>query len=548
VAVVGAGPAGIVIALELARGGLDVVVLESGSTRFDPTAQRLADAAELDPQVHAPMSMATRRQIGGTSVIWGGRCVPYDPIDFEAREIAPEARWPVNYDELTPFFQRACDWFVCGRAAFDGHQLTHLPASLVPGLPDEDVHTSTFERWSLPTNFGREYGAQLRRSPRVRLVCALTCTRIASGSDAHRIEHLEARALDGRRVRVQARRYVLAAGGLETTRLLLASPGRHGRALGDHSGQLGRYYMGHLEGVVARVRLSTPPDGTVFGYERDIDGVYVRRRFSFSAEAQRRLGLPNIVAWLANPDLPDPAHGSGPLSFAYLALASPFGRLFAPDAQRRSLTGEDVPGAPYGPAKRGPLREHARNLIRDAGATARFVTDFTARRFLARRRKVPGFFIYNAQNTYPFQFHGEHLPHRDSRVSLSDARDALGMPRLRIDIRYSDQDVAGVINAHRRWDEHLRKHRCGHLEYLQDDVEAAVRKRIGGGFHQVGTTRMSAHPEEGVLTRDLAVHGYDDLFVASSSALVTSSQANSTFMVIVFALRLADYLRADLHH
>jgi choline dehydrogenase-like flavoprotein len=122
------------------------------------------------------------------------------------------------------------------------------------------------------------------------------------------------------------------------------------------------------------------------------------------------------------------------------------------------------------------------------------------------------------------------------------------MPRLRIDIRYSDQDVAGVIHAHRHWDEHLRKHRCGYLEYLQDDVEAAVRKRIGGGFHQVGTTRMSADPQDGVLTRDLAVHGYDDLFVASSSALVTSSQANSTFTVIVFALRLADHLRADLRH
>ena len=124
------------MALELARGGLDVVVVESGTTRFDPAAQRLADAAELDPQVHAPMSIATRRQIGGTSVIWGGRCVPYDPIDFESREIAPEARWPVNYEELTPFFQRACDWFVCGRSAFVRHHLTHLPSRLVRGLPD----------------------------------------------------------------------------------------------------------------------------------------------------------------------------------------------------------------------------------------------------------------------------------------------------------------------------------------------------------------------------------------------------------------------------
>src|SRR5205085_7510507 len=135
----GAGPAGIVTALELADAGLDVVVLESGRRRFDPEAQRLADAALYDPKRHAPMSMATRRQLGGASTIWGGRCVPYDPIDFEPREIAPDVRWPVGYDEIAPLFQRACDWFVCGRAAFDGGTLSHLPPSLVPGLPDEDV-------------------------------------------------------------------------------------------------------------------------------------------------------------------------------------------------------------------------------------------------------------------------------------------------------------------------------------------------------------------------------------------------------------------------
>lgn len=543
---VGAGPAGIVTALELAGAGLDVLLVESGRRRFDPNAQRLADAAMYNRERHAPMSIATRRQVGGASVIWGGRCVPYDPIDFERRDVAPGISWPVGYDELSPFFQRACDWFVCGRPAFDGSQLRHLPPSLVPGLPDDDVRSSTFERWSLPTDFGREYGRRLETSSRVRLVTGLTCTRIACHDEDRRVDHLEAAGLDGRRISVRARRYVLACGGLETTRLLLASPTPAGAPVGDHSGHLGRWYMGHLEGVVARVRLTTPPQGTIFGYERDVDGVYVRRRLSFSPEAQRRLRLPNSVAWLANPELPDPSHGSGVLSFAYLALASPLGRAFAPDAQRRSLTGDSVPGAPYGPVEPGPLREHLRNMAREPGPTARFVVDFGARRFLARHRRVPGFFVYNAGNTYPLQFHCEHLPNRDSRVTLAEDRDALGMQRLNIDIRFCDDDVDGVLRAHRHWDEHLRRYGCGRVEYLAQDIPAAVRDRIGGGFHQVGTTRMSARPEDGVLTPDLAVHGFDDLFVASSSAFVTSSQANSTFMIVVFALRLADRLRAEL--
>jgi choline dehydrogenase-like flavoprotein len=546
VAVIGTGPAGIVTALELADAGLDVLLVESGRRHFNADAQRLAGAESWDPQLHAPMSMATRRQVGGASVIWGGRCVPFDPVDFEQRDLVTGGTWPVRYEDLLPFFQRACDWFVCGRAAFDGAELSHLPPSLVPGLPDEDVRSSTFERWSLPTDFGREYRARLRRSPRLQLVTGLTCTNVVCAAGEQRVEHLEARGLDGRRVRVRARRYVLACGGLDTTRLLLASPGPQGAALGDQSGHLGRWYMGHVEGIVARVRFSTPPRETIFGYERDIDGVYVRRRLSFTADAQRRLGLPNIVAWLANPDLPDPAHRSGVLSFAYLALASPLGRVFAPDAQRQALTGHSVPGAPYGQADRGPIYKHVRNMISDAGPTARFVASFGTRRFLARRRRVPGFFVYSPTNTYPLQYHGEHLPNRDSRVTLAQTRDALGMPRLNIDIRFSDDDVAGVLRAHRQWDEHLRGHGCGRVEYLAEDVEAAVRERVGGGFHQAGTTRMSARPEDGVLTPQLAVHGFDDLFVVSSSAFVTSGQANSTFMIVAFALRLADQLRAEL--
>jgi choline dehydrogenase-like flavoprotein len=546
VAVVGAGPAGIVTALELADDGFDVVLMESGGRNFKPEVQRLAEAAALDPRRHAPMWLATRRQVGGTSVIWGGRCVPYDPVDFESRDLVPDGRWPVGYAELAPFFQRACDWFVCGRAAFDGRELSHLPPSLVPGLSDDDVRTSTFERWSLPTDFGREYRRRLRASTRLRLLTGVTCTQVACAPGEQRVDHLEGRTLDGRRILVRAQRYILACGGLETTRLLMVSPRPQGVAMGDHSGHLGRWYMGHLEGVIARARFSTPPHETIFGYERDVDGVWVRRRMSFTAETQRRLGLPNIVSWLANRPLSDPVHRSGALSMAYLALTSPFGCLFAPEAQRLTLTGHAVAGAPYWAAYRGPIREHVRNVFRDARTAAAFVAEIGGGRVLPRRRRVPGFFVYSPTNTYDLQFHGEHLPNRDSRVTLSNARDEVGMPRLNIDIRFSDEDVAGVIRAHRYWDEYLRRHQVGHLEYLTPDVATAVRENIGGGFHQVGTTRMSERPEDGVLTPDLAVHGFHDLFVVSSSAFVTSSQANSTFMIVVMALRLADRLRAEL--
>jgi len=247
-----------------------------------------------------------------------------------------------------------------------------------------------------------------------------------------------------------------------------------------------------------------------------------------------------------HPELALARHRSGVLSLAYLALSSPLGRVLAPEALRVAMTGDRVPGVPYGGVERAPLGAHLKNLIRDAGPTARFVFEFGAKRFLARGRRVPGFAVYNRENVYPLLYHSEHLPHRESRVTLAEERDAVGMPKVRIDIRYTEADVEGVVRAHRHWDEYLRRHGAGQIEYLSSDVGVDVRGRMGAGFHQIGTTRMSRKAETGVVDANLAVHGLPTLHVVSSSAFPTSGQANSTFLIVVFALRLVEYLKRTL--
>jgi len=541
-AVVGSGPAGIVVALEAARQGLSVVLLESGNRSFDPAVQELSEAAEWDRHRHAPVSLTVRRQVGGTSVIWGGRCVPYDPVDFAPRSFLGVPAWPIGYKEVESYFQRACDWMVCGRAAFSTSELPHLPSGIVPGFVDGGVLGSSLERWSLPTDFGRTYQERLERSPRVRLLTGVTCTEIVCVSQAGRAQRLECRTHAGGRVAVTAKAFVVACGGLESTRLLMSSTGPQGEQLGNRSGHLGRWYMAHVEGSIANVRFSTPPRRTVYGYERDTDGVYVRRRFSFSEEYQQTHKLPNVVSWLGNPEIADARHGSGQLSFSYLAMISALGPRLAPEVQRLALTGAEIPGTPYWGATITPRGSHLRNIVRHPVSTGHFVIDFGARRFLTRGRRVPGFFVYNRQNVYPFQYHGEHLPNPSSTVGLSRDTDRLGRRKLTIDLRFSPADVDGIVRAHEHWDRFLRKLDIGRLEYLHQDLNQAIEQRLGGGFHQMGTTRMSASPSDGVVDQNLAVHGVPNVHVASSSTFVTSGQANSTFMVIVFALRLADYL------
>jgi hypothetical protein len=577
IAIIGAGAAGIVLALELGRAGFDVQLIESGGPTYSERIQALGkdegsrmkdedpihpSSFILDPSsfpaAHPPMSECTRRQIGGTSAIWGGRVVPFDPVDFDDRPFLPNSRWPVTYESLVPYFDKACEYLRAGRPKFNIHSFSNVKCpSIVPGLPDGDVLSSTLERWSV-VNLGKEYAADLRSSGRIKVLHGLTCTAIRAErenvrqgererrdfSSSHAltfsrsfsVQGIEARTLAGKRLTIKAARYVLASGGLNTTRLLLASDDCCLGGIGNHSGLLGRFYTGHISGRIAEVHFSTSPRDTTFGFDRDDEGVYARRRFTFSREFLHAKRLANIAAWLVNPEISDPAHGNGVLSFAYLALSSPFGKYLASEAIRKSAIAGDV---------HGRTRSHMLNMLRDLPRTALFIPTFGYGRYFARR-KIPGFFQYSRSNVYTLHYSAEQAPNPDSRVTLSKTTDELGLRRIRIEHRYTDQDVRGIIDSHRYWDDYLRLHSRGRLKYVVNDLESSIRRQAGDGYHQIGTTRMSESPADGVVGPDCNVHGFDDLFIASSSTFVTASQANSMFMILVLALRLADHLKRPL--
>lgn len=532
VAIVGAGPIGIVTALELAAAGVRVTLIESGLERMDRAAQELSSFdTRQDDYFHSRSELTVRRQVGGTSALWGGRCVKFDPIDFEDRPLTAQAPWPIGHDDVEPYLQRACDWAACGRAAFNARDIAEIAhRDMVAGLPDGPVRTTDLERWALPTRFGREYRTALRDAPGLTLWTGLTCTEIVTPPAGDRVDHLVVKTLDGRQGTVVAADYIVATGGLEATRLLLASDRHHPGGLGNAGGHLGRWYMAHVESRVARVQFTT--DQILYGYERDNDGVYVRRRFTFNAHLLRESAMPNAAVWLVNPPISDPGHGSGILSGVYLTLISPLGRLLLADAIREAHTKTD-----------GPPRivAHLRNIARDLIGSIRFAIAFCYARFLRRGRKAPGFFVKSADNRYLLQYHGEHLPHWESRVELTDERDALGMRRIRTHMHFSEADYQSVRNAIVAIDEHLRRHGVGYVEWLTDDVEASVRAYMAKrtGFHQAGTTRMSDSPQDGVVDPQLQVHGVRGLYVASTSVLPTSSQANPTLVGIALGVRLA---------
>ena len=229
-------------------------------------------------------------------------------------------------------------------------------------------------------------------------------------------------------MRVPVHDLVLANGGLESTRLLLAEQRGAPRLFGGPEGPLGRHYMGHLFGEIADIVLADDAIDRMFEFEIDASGAYRRRRFVPTAEAQRRHGLMNSALWPVVPQISDAAHRDGFLSAIALALSiEPLGRRLIPEAIRKRHIPEGMARLP-----------HLTNIARDLPRTALAVPRLLWGRYLAGV-PVPGFYKRNAARRYGLCYHAEQAPSPESRVRLAADADATGLPRLKIDLRFSER-------------------------------------------------------------------------------------------------------------
>lgn len=534
VAIVGGGPVGIAAAIRLAGRAGRIVLIEAGGDQFKPADNADYFRAEhVEGGLHGPAELNRRRMLGGTSSVWGGRCIPFDAEDFAP---APGRRgWPIPFNEVEAHLADALAFVDAGPAAFSA--AATLPNhSLTAPTGMGDLLLDRIERYSKPTNAWRKWRDHLARAPGVTTIHGAACTEVLTNADGTRVAAVALKTAAGRTHKIVADTVILACGGLETPRLLLASRRTQSCGLGNGHDLVGRFYMTHLVSSAENagtVRFKHATDARAFDFLRTIDGTYGRRMILLSPAARERENLPNIVFRPNRPPIDDAAHGNAILSAMFLVR-----NMLVPAEYMRSLT------ANHGRSPKMPVwQSHIGNVVRDMPGLAAFAGKWVTRRMLAER-KLPSVFLYRQDGAYPLEFNAEQLPNWHSRVTLGRETDSLGMPRLMIQWRYEAAELDSICRAFRTLSTAFAQAGLGEVVLEPDLAGSVQRALVPQGGHHIGTVRMDADPSSGVVDPNGEVWGCRGLFVAGTAVLPTSGFANPTLTALALTFRLAEHIVA----
>jgi choline dehydrogenase-like flavoprotein len=514
ICIVGSGAAGITLAHEFLQIGMSVILLESGGMEVDSKTRDLDKGDVLDPNVHDQLELYRRRTFGGTTVAWTGRCVPYDEIDFEQRTYVPYSGWPFPKSTLDPYYSRAHSFAEVGNYSYDPQTILCESARkkpLISGFQSESIETDKLFLFSPPTNFGKKYRDVLVKSSSIKIFLHATCLKISTNQEGNLVESLKVASLRKNEFSIIAKQYILAAGGLENTRLLLLSNDTHANGIGNKEDLVGRFYMGHITNR-AEVQFKMP--NVIWDFERTIEGIYCKRAMSIKAEKQIHYELLNHRVMIGRPDIQNPSHKNGVFSATYLAKS-----FFS------------------GKASYETLLAHTKNVLVDSPSLFSFSKKWIPQRLLAKR-KLPSVMLQSSSNTYMLCLDSEQTPNPSSRVSLSDRKDDFGQRRLKVDWQCTEFDMQSMLKTTQLIVQSLLDAKVANANIPTD-----LNPTMALGGHHIGTTRMSVSSRYGVVDENCKVHGVSNLFIASSSVFPTSSHANPTLTIIAIAIRLADYIK-----
>jgi choline dehydrogenase-like flavoprotein len=496
--IVGAGASGITIARELFNSNLKVLLLEGGGFDFDPQMQELYRGENVGLPYY-PLQAAAEHYFGGTTMHWAGMCSTYDTVDFEKRDWVPHSGWPIRREDLDPFYARAQKVLELGPYKYEPADWKNGDADRVPLLADSPAFSTKMWQFSPPTRFGTKYRDEIVNSPNVHLYTHANVVEIEANDGLTAVQTVRVRGFDGKELRARAKRFVLACHTIQNARLLLASNRQAKTGLGNANDLVGRYFMEHLEMPAGELAVTNPRTIKTKLYALDYVKGTPRGELALSPSAQQEH---RVLHGTASVEAGDPAD----------QVKSTF--QFIDTVMMTAMRKWEAGG------KKGPHPIVAALVGRAPAAPG-----------------PPRFFHLKTRQ--------EQAPNPNSRVTLSTEKDALGMPRAKLNWQLTELDKRSMRTFYQVLGREMGRTGNGRVQIrdwlLSDD--RTWPSFVSGGWHHMGTTRMSADPKQGVVDANCRVHGLANLYIGGAAVYATAGAVNPTLTLVALSLRLADHLK-----
>ena len=498
ICIIGAGAAGLSIAMELMNTPYKVILLEGGGFQYDDRIQELY-SGKTTGQPYYPIKSSELHYFGGTTGHWGGMCSPFDPVIFLKRPWIAKSGWPITREMLMPYYDRARLNLDIGIYGFDLDYWQKQDPTLKSIPFDENVIWTKIWNFSPPTRFGEKYRNTIVNAKNIHLYTYANVVDITANEEISCVNSVTVKNYAGKTNKVTASRFVLACAGIQNARVLLAANKQSPKGLGNDNDLVGRYFMEHLEIKSAELWLKQKSELKLYMFASP------RVQGELAVMPQKQIEYEIL---------------NGIVSFTPLEIA----KQIPPYITRWTNTDPREDQKYFDQAT---YEAHGNRIVR-------FFESFKSE----ETRKM--------HQSFQMIMRLEQAPNPLSRVTLCNEKDELGVPRAALHWAFTSLEKKSIRKIYEIIGQQAGITGIGRvklMDELLDEKDESLPATTSGGWHHMGTTRMSDDPKNGVVNADCRIHGIQNLYIAGSSCFPTGSGVNPTYTIVALSIRLADHLK-----
>lgn len=436
-------------------------------------------------------------ELGGTTNLWHGVCSELDPEDFEKRDWIPYSGWPISYNDLKEFYKEASHFL--GIENYNYFSIDQIPEEHRRPIEKMTEKMSAFDlkMYQQPIRVPRLKETILsiaQKSENVHLITDSVALKLTFSEGL--ATELVVGFPDSSTGSVRAQKFIVAAGALESPRILLNSILDSEAEKWPVAQNIGKFLMDHPMGNLCQIEFKDHQKSSLLSDRRVSEKMRAKAGFKFKAKYQQDLNIPNNGFFIRPSFSKGIDNKTEQVKLALLSLA-----------RRRPTLKEML------------LLFSSPNLIRQ---------------ILLYKMTLNVNFKYG-----DLFFLTEQVPNKESWVGLSESKDQFGYKRAKVNWQLTDLDLLSMDKIFLE----LRKYfMAPDYEFTHQLKDLNWKDTLTSAAHHCGTMRMSESSKEGVVDKNLLLFGSRNVFICDASVFSTAGNVNAGLTICALAHRLAKYL------